>query len=80
MTDAVTKKLKVEVEVSQALETDHVLIHILCKSHTCEKLDESCVNALIQVEQQLKMADLIVTRHPRLKSFVRQTNALLYVQ
>ena len=74
MTDAVTKKLKVEVEVSQALETDHVPIHILCKSHTCEKLNESCVNALIQVEQQLKMADLIVTRHPRLKSFVRQTN------
>ena len=55
MTDAVTKKLKVEVEVSQALETGpYPYIHIL---YVNEKLNESCVNALIQVEQQLKMAD-----------------------
>ena len=39
-TDAVTKNLKVEELVSEMLASNYIPIHILCKSHTCEKLDE----------------------------------------
>ena len=59
MTDAATKNLKVEAAVSETLGTEHIPLHILCKSHTCEKLDEGCLHALMKVEQQLKMSELI---------------------
>ena len=41
MTDAVSKNLKVEIEVAAQLGSNHIPYHLLCKSHTCEKLDES---------------------------------------
>ena len=44
--DAVSKNLKVRIEVSKQLGTEHIPIHIVCKSHTCEKLDEACINVL----------------------------------
>ena len=46
MTDAVTKNPEVEPEVSKIFESSHIP-HVLCKSHTCEKLDEACLNALV---------------------------------
>ena len=76
MTDAVSKNLKVEVEVSRRLETDHIPIHILCKSHTCEKLDDSCISVLVKVEVLWKITNLIVQREPRLRSFVRQSRSV----
>ena len=72
MTDAVTKNFEVEVMVSKVLGTDYVPLHILCKSHTCEKLDEGCINAVVDIEKKLKLVDMIVKRQPRLKSFLRQ--------
>ena len=44
MTDATSKNLKVENEVSKQIGAKYVPIHLLCKSHICEKLDESCIN------------------------------------
>ena len=76
MTDAVTKNLEVETMVSKMLGTDYVPLHILCKSHTCEKLDEGCINALVVIEKQLKLGDMIAKRQPRLKSFLRQNKCI----
>ena len=42
MTDAVTKNLKVEEAVARELQTEHIPLHLLCKSH---KLDGSCIDA-----------------------------------
>ena len=36
-------------------------------------MDECCIDALIEVESQLNIADLIIQRQRRLKSFVRQS-------
>ncbi len=77
MTDAVTKNLKVETEVALTLDTDHVPKHILCKSHTYEKLDESCINALVHIENELAYSKLIIKRQPRLKSFIRQSKSIV---
>ena len=77
MTDSVTKNLQVENKVATELKSDHIPIHILCKSHVCEKLDESCVNALVKIESEIKIAELIIKRQPRLKSFVRQSKCLV---
>ena len=58
------------------LGTEYVPLHVLCKSHTCEKLDESCVGALVEIEMKIKLADMIVKRQPRLKSFLRQNRCI----
>ena len=76
MTDAVTKNLKGEPAVSETLGTEHIPLHILCKSHTCEKLDEGCLHALMKVEQQLKMSELISKLQPQLKSFICQNKCI----
>lgn len=76
MTDAVSKNLKVEYAVAEALGSSHIPIHLLCKSHTCEVLDKSCLEALIEVECIIKFADLVTKRQPQLKSFVRQSRCV----
>ena len=39
MTDAVSKNLNVHSGISQALNTEYIPLHLLCKSHTVEGLD-----------------------------------------
>ena len=78
MTDSVSKNLKVEYAVAEILGSSHIPIHILCKSHTCEKLDEACLSALVEVESAIKFADLITKRQPQLKSFVRQSKCVVF--
>lgn len=36
MTDAVTKNLKIEEMIPEALGSTHIPLHLLCKSHTVE--------------------------------------------
>ena len=72
MTDAVSKNLKVEIEVAHRLNSNHIPIHILCKSHTCEKLDEACINALVHAEKKIDYAKLLIAYQPQLKSFIRR--------
>ena len=77
MTDAVTKNLKIEEEVAKALGSSHIPRHLLCKSHTCEKFDESCIDSLVEIERELSYADLLVKRQPRLKPFIRQSKCIV---
>ena len=77
MTDAVAKNLKIEEIVAEKLGSDHVPKHFLCKSHCCEKLDESCVNVLIKIEADIGYVDMMIKRQPRLKQFIRQSRCLV---
>ena len=54
-------------------------MHTLCKSHTCEKLDECCIDALVEIEKKLKLSDMIAKRQPRLKSFLRQNRCITII-
>ena len=76
MTDSATKNLEVEYAVAKSLESSHIPLHILCKSHVCEVLDKSCLEALIEVECTIKFAELVTKRQPQLKSFVRQSKCV----
>ena len=76
MTDSVSKNLKVEEGVAAKLESSHIPYHTLCKSHVCEKLDEACIKALTNIETELNYPQLIITKQPQLKSFVRQTKCI----
>ena len=65
MTDGITKNLGVKTLVSELLGTSYVPMHTLCKSHTCEKLDECYIDALVEIEKKLKLSDTIAKRQPR---------------
>ena len=77
MTDAATKNLAVEIKVADLLNTTHLPHHILCKSHTCEKLDEACINVLFRIEQKINLSSLILQSEPRLKPFIRQSRTVI---
>ena len=72
MTDAVTKNLEVEKTVAERLESDHIPYHLLCKAHTCEKFDETCMATLVVIEEKLNIKELILEKQPRLRSFLNQ--------
>ena len=59
MTDAVAKNLEVEFLVAEKLGSNHIPHHILCKAHTCEKLDECNELTLMKLEQKFKLCDII---------------------
>ena len=76
MTDSVTKNLKIEHGVTEMLGSNHILYHMLCKSHTCEKFDEACIKALVNIETEVKYFELIIKKQPQLKSFICQTKCV----
>ena len=77
MSDSVTKNLHVPELVAAELKSDHIPYHLLCKAHTCEKLDESNVKTLMEIERITGLKDTIETREPRLISFTRQSKSIV---
>ena len=71
MTDSVTKNLKVVEGVAKTLNFKHIPYHILCKSHTCERMDSDNLSSLSNIEGQIGLRELIIRREPCLKSFLR---------
>ena len=77
MTDAVSKNLKVEIEVAAQLGSNHIPYHLLCKSHTCEKLDESNIQTLSIIENRIGLRKQLEQREPRLKSYLRSSKSIV---
>ena len=50
---------------------------MLCKSHRCEKFDDTNVKYLGQVENIIGLREKIEKREPRLKSFLRQKKCII---
>ena len=71
MTDAVSKDLKIVEGISKLLGSNHKPHHLLCKSHTVEKLDGCNLKVLAQIEEYVKQRKTLENICPRLKSFFR---------
>ena len=71
MTDAVAKNLKIVDGIAMHFGSNHKPHHLLCKSHTVEKLDASNLKVLSQVETSVKQRNTLENICPRLKSFFR---------
>ena len=76
MTDSVTKNLKIEHGVAEMLGSNHISYHMLCKSHRCEKLDEACIKALVNIETEVKYSELIIKKQLQLKLFIHETKCV----
>ena len=79
MTDAARKNLKIETAVGEVIGSEHIPIHILCKSHTCERLDQDNLLALSQIENKVELRQQIISREPRLRSFLGQSKCVTEV-
>ena len=77
MTDSVTKNLKIEQGVADVLQSTHVPHHILCKSHTCERMDIDNLTTLNELETKIGLRELLIKREPQLKSFLRSKKSVV---
>ena len=77
MTDAVTKNLEIEEKIAKALDSSHIPLHLLCKSHTVEALDKSSLEVLNEIEKSVKQQEIFEKINPALKSFFRGKKALV---
>ena len=71
MTDSVSKNLKIEDGISESLGSTYKPIHLLCKSHTVEKLDTCNLEVLASFETKVKQRTVLESINPWLKSFFR---------
>ena len=69
MTDSVLKNLKIEDLIGESLGSDHWSYHLLCKSHTVEKLDATNLEVPATIEKSVKQRELFKSINPSLKSF-----------
>ena len=65
MADAVSKNLKIVDKISKHLDLNHKPHHLLCKSHTVEKLDTSNLKVLSEVETNVKQRNTLENICPR---------------
>ena len=77
MTDSVSKNLLIGEGVAEALNSIHVPYHILCKSHTCERMDQDNLFTLSQIEAKIGLRELLLKREPLLKSFLRSSKSVV---
>ena len=77
MTDSVSKNLNVEYEFAKGLQSDHIPKHLLCKSHVCEKFDNTNIAALASIESLIGLCQQIEKRNGALKSFLRQKKSVV---
>ena len=66
---SVSKNLKIVDEISKHLDLNNKPHHLLCKSHTVEKLDISNLKVLSKAETNVKQRNTLENICPRLKSF-----------
>ena len=55
----------------KSLNSTHEPYHILCKSHTVEKLDKSNLSVLNELEHSMKLRNILESVTPALKPFFR---------
>ena len=76
MSDSVAKNL-IEKTVAKSLSSTYEPYYILCKSHTMEKLDKSNLSVLNELEQSMKIRNLLESVNPALKPFFRGKAAVV---
>ena len=71
MTDSVEKNLHIGEGVAEKLQSDHVPMHLLCKSHTVEAFDRSNLSVLSGIEKKIDFRQSLEMMNPAVRSFLR---------
>ena len=77
MTDSPTKNLGINPEVAKKIGSDHIPLSLLCKAHTCERLDADNISSLLKIEAKIGLREMIAKREPLLNSFLRKQKCVV---
>ena len=76
-TDAVSKNHHIGEGVSKRFKSAHVIIHLLCKSHTVEGLDAATLAVLsTHLEKPVNLRSELEAVNPSLRSYFRNTTVV----
>lgn len=70
MTDSVTKNLQIENMIAATIFSNHIPLHLLCVSHTCEAFDAGNLQILRNIERSLKLSECVLSHLPSLRTFI----------
>ena len=76
MTDSVAKNLQIESQIAATLNSNHIPLHLLCVSHTCEVFDAGNISILSKHEVKLGLREKLISHMPPLKSFLKKSIVL----
>ena len=62
--------------MAEEIHSTHIPYHLLCKSHTCERLDQDNLVTLSDIENKIKVRNQLVAVEPRLSSFLGQSKCI----
>lgn len=83
MTDSVSKNLKIGERIADILyaevdfETKHIPHQLLCSAHWCENIDKKCLEVCMDIEQKMKLKDLLLRKMPSLSAFIRGKKSIV---
>ena len=78
MTDSVAKNLHIESQIAASLNSQHIPLHLLCVSHTCEVFDAGNISILVKHEVKLGLREKLIAHMPALKPFLsKQKSAVV---
>ena len=63
MTNSVSKNLEMENLIAATLLSDHIPLHLVCVSHTCETFDTGNLAVLKLVEDKLDLKGKVDANH-----------------
>ena len=70
MTDSVSKNMEIENLIAATLLSQHIPLHLLYVSHSCEVFDSGKLAVLKHVENKLELQEKVIKSMPSLKSFL----------
>ena len=71
MTDSVEKNLKISEGTAEKLNSEHIPLHLLCKSHPVEGFDRSNLAVLAEIEKGVDFRATLESINPAVRSFLR---------
>jgi hypothetical protein len=70
------KNFKIVDGVADSIGSDHKPFHLLCKSHTWERLDSDILAALSKMESKIGLKERMIASEPRLRQFISQSKCV----
>ena len=77
MTDSVAKNLHIESQIAASLSSQHIPLHLLCVSHTCEVFDTGNISVLVKHEAKLGLREKLIAHMPSLKPFLSKAKSVV---
>ena len=70
--DLLLQRKDCKVDVAKLQRSDHVFLHLLCKSHICEKSDLTNIQIIAKIKVNIGLQEKVANPEPELKSYLQK--------